>query len=240
MVMLIGCLAVYSRFFLPIRFTFRTLVGIVVLFFVLTVIRVGRGENLLFLLLSPDLIFEYIGLDDMLVTMFTSGENIAPYVAYYYVIDSSSYVLPGESLLYTLVGFVPRFLWHNRPDGGAYYNYVHDVSSNPDRGFGFLHFADWYMNFSIAFPVVAGLLMGFVYGWVCLHSARKHTLTSILLYAIFAGNSVQIIRAGIDGYKAMALELIIVPLFFVGVVYVMSSAASRIRRKRAYCTKVVK
>ena len=146
-----------------------------------------------------------------------SNEPFEAHLSLYGVIHKNVPITYGTSFLSLAASVVPRIVWPTRPDS-IYVYYIHQVGAPDTQGYNIHHATGWYLNFG-----ALGVLVGaFLFGWFWavlfnkLHSnlSKKSHLVrmfSILAFCTCTSAIPAIVRAGIEGYKTIALEAMIFP-----------------------------
>ncbi len=98
----------------------------------------------------------------------------------------------GYTLYLYFTGFVPRFIWPDKPDSsvGKIVNRDYHVSENPDTYISATHLGEFYWNFGwpgiVAGMLVFGALLGFINGRCDLSEKRTLTRLLVLITTIYA------------------------------------------------------
>jgi hypothetical protein len=146
-----------------------------------------------------------------------SNEPFEAHLSLYGVIHKNVPVTYGTSFLSLAASVVPRIFWPTRPDS-IYIYYIRSVGAPDTQGYNIHHATGWYLNFG-ALGVIAGALL---FGWLWAHLFNKlHSdlrdashlgrLFSVLAFCTFTSAIPALVRAGIEGYKTIALEALIFP-----------------------------
>lgn len=149
-----------------------------------------------------------------------SNEPFEAHLSLYGSIHKQVPITYGSSLLALATSVVPRMFWPNRPDD-IYIYYVRAVGAPDIQGYNIHHATGWYLNFGVP-GVIAGAV---VFGWLWaglfnkLHSDlrdKSHLVRvfSILAFWTFTSSIPTIVRAGMEGYKSVAFEALIMPTAF--------------------------
>lgn len=149
-----------------------------------------------------------------------SNEPFEAHLSLYGVIHKQVPITYGSSIVALATSVVPRMFWPSRPDD-IYIYYVRAVGAPDTQGYNIHHAAGWYLNFGVP-GIIAG---AFVFGWLwavlfnMLHSElhRKSHLKhvfSILAFCTFTSSIPALVRAGMEGYKSIAFEALILPTAF--------------------------
>jgi hypothetical protein len=128
----------------------------------------------------------------------------------------------GSSLVSLLASVVPRIVWPDRP-GDIYAHYTASAGIPEgigEQGFTIHHATGWYLNFGLP-----GLFVGAViWGWIwarCFNAyqrleaedwtSRWWYMCAVLAPWGFVAYIPPLIRAGLEGYKGLIIEGLLVP-----------------------------
>jgi hypothetical protein len=152
-------------------------------------------------------------------TFLFSNEMFAAHFSMYGAIKYHVPLTYGKSVLSLVVSLVPRFILPDRPQD-VYEHYANAVKANPDQGYTIHHATAWYINFWY-FGVLAGaFILGWLWAWFyrifCHPSGRSRFFTIVSVFGIcaFSAGIPVLIRSGLEAYKVMAFELILLPCLF--------------------------
>jgi hypothetical protein len=144
----------------------------------------------------------------------------------------------GTSLVSLGASLVPHFIWPDRPEG-VYEYYVNSVHAMPGTGYTIHHASAWYLNFGVL-GIIAG---AFIFGWLWTFfynkflsiESIKNIFLKILMIIGFCAFTAQIpalIRTGPEGYKALAFEALLLPVFIIYFASVVQSYLLKRRNKQ--------
>jgi len=146
-----------------------------------------------------------------------SNEPFEAHLSLYGVIHKNVPVTYGSSFVSLAASVVPRILWPTRPDN-IYIYYIREVGAPDTQGYNIHHATGWYLNFGVSGVIAGALLFGWF--WAVLfnqfHSDLRNKshvarVFSILSFCTCTSAIPAIVRAGIEGYKTIALEALIFP-----------------------------
>jgi len=152
-----------------------------------------------------------------------SNEPFEAHLSLYGVIHKNVPITYGTSFVSLAASVVPRVFWPTRPDS-IYIYYIRQVGAPDTQGYNIHHATGWYLNFGVPGVIAGALLFGWFWAVLFnrLHSNMRNAshlarLFSILAFCTFTSAIPAIVRAGIEGYKTIALEALIFPtaLFMV-------------------------
>ena len=168
-----------------------------------------------------------------------SNEAFGAHLSLYGVLSFHSPLTYGSSVVSLLASIVPRIFWADRPND-IYSHYAASVGISEgvgEQGFSIHHAAGWYLNFGLP-----GLLLGaMVWGWIwsrCFNAylsagekrdrgPRWQYVLSVLAPWAFVAYIPPLIRAGLEGYKGLLIDALLVPTL---VITVASYGSGLIRR----------
>ena len=146
-----------------------------------------------------------------------SNEPFEAHLSLYGVIHKNVPVTYGTSFVSLAASVVPRNLWPTRPDT-IYTYYIRSVGAPDTQGYNIHHATGWYLNFGPPGVIIGALLFGSFWAYLfnMLHSElhdKSHVaqMFAILAFCTFTSGIPAIVRAGIEGYKTIALEALIFP-----------------------------
>lgn len=170
-----------------------------------------------------------------------SNEAFGAHLSLYGVLYFHSPLTYGSSLTSLLASVVPRILWPERP-GDIYSHYaasVGIVEGVGEQGFSIHHATGWYLNFGLP-----GLVLGaMVWGWIwsrCYNAylsadanrdrrPRWQYVLAVLAPWGFVAYIPPLIRAGLEGYKGLVIDALLVPT----IVITLASYAAGLRTRLA-------
>ncbi len=156
-----------------------------------------------------------------------SNEAFGAHMSLYGVLAFHSPFTYGSSLMSLAASVVPRIFWPDRP-GDIYSHYAATVGIPEgvgEQGFSTHHATGWYLNFGLP-----GLLVGAVcWGWVwsrCFNAyvavtygrplrSRWQYVFGVLAPWGFVAYIPPLIRAGLEGYKGLVIEALLIPTLVV-------------------------
>lgn len=156
-----------------------------------------------------------------------SNEAFGAHLSLYGVLSFHSPLTYGSSLISLLSSVVPRIVWPDRPSD-IYSHYAATVGIAEgvgEQGFSIHHATGWYLNFGLP-----GLLLGAViWGWVwsrCFNAyvsaaEKRHRgprwqyVFAVLAPWGFVAYIPPLIRAGLEGYKGLVIEGLLVPTIVI-------------------------
>ncbi len=146
----------------------------------------------------------------------TSNEAFGAHFSMYGVIANEVPLTHGESLVTLLAGFVPRFLWPDRPDG-VYEHYVEHVNATAGQGYSIHHATGWYLNFGVLGVIAGGVVLGLITAYLCNLRQKRFKLNLARTLAmigtpLFVGYFPVLIRGGIEAYKGAAIDVLFAPI----------------------------
>lgn len=146
-----------------------------------------------------------------------SNEPFEAHLSLYGVIHKNVPVTYGSSFVSLAASVVPRIFWPTRPDS-IYTYYIREVGAPDTQGYNIHHATGWYLNFGVPGVIAGSLLFGWFWAILFnkLHSDvrnKSHVarIFSILAFCTCTAGIPAIVRAGIEGYKTIALEALIFP-----------------------------
>ena len=158
-----------------------------------------------------------------------SNEAFGAHLSLYGVLSFHAPLTYGSSGISLLASVVPRILWPDRPND-IYSHYASSVGLSEgvgEQGFSIHHATGWYLNFGLP-----GLLLGaIIWGWIwsrCfnayLTAAAKRDRGSRWQYVLavvapwaFVAYIPPLIRAGLEGYKGLLIDALLVPTLVITV-----------------------
>lgn len=150
-----------------------------------------------------------------------SNEPFEAHMSLYGVIHKNVPLTYGSSLVALAASIVPRAFWPTRP-GDIYAYYAQAVGASSAAGYTVHHATGWYLNFGVPGIIAGAIFLGWL--WATLfnkfHSDLRakshfHRLFCILTFVTFTASIPTISRAGIEAYKTVAFEVLILPTLFV-------------------------
>ncbi len=163
-----------------------------------------------------------------------------PFAAHFSMYGALAYhIVPvfGQSFVSLAASMVPRLLWEARP-ADVYTYYAASVGAISGQGYTIHHATGWYLNFGAAGVPLGGITLGCVWGG-CLNAYRNRARAAspwglafrTLAPWLFVAFLPNLIRAGIESYKALAFEGLLIPVTVV--------ALAGWRRKRSVARSTV-
>lgn len=126
----------------------------------------------------------------------------------------------GSSLISLTASFIPRIIWPNRPLD-IYPYYASGINYHDEQGFTIHHATGWYLNFGWIGICIGGILFGWLW---CIslqmkNYFRQHHQFKKILFFLFPVSMAAFIplfiRAGIEVYKPLFIEGLIIPVFIL-------------------------
>lgn len=151
----------------------------------------------------------------------TSDEAFGAHFSMYGALKFEVPLTYGSSLVSLAASAIPRILWPSRP-ADIYLHYANYVGAAGGQGYSIHQATGWYLNFG-----TLGVFMGaFVWGWLWAalynvsfaekRGSLMRNLSCSLLFFTFTANIPNLVRAGPEGYKGVAVDAFLIP---VGVLY---------------------
>ena len=153
-----------------------------------------------------------------LVWITTDNECFAAHFSLYGVLSFRCPITHGTSIMNLLASVVPRVFWPDRPLG-IYSYYADQVLAREGAGYTIHHAAGWYLNFGVAGVIAGAVLLGWV--WAKLYNGSQRysaarsvwiSLFLVMAFPLFSGTIQNLMRAGPEGYKALILVSILIPV----------------------------
>jgi len=137
----------------------------------------------------------------------------------------------GQSFVSLAASMVPRLLWQTRPPD-IYAYYAASVGARSGQGYTIHHATGWYLNFGAPGVPLGAIALGLMWSG-CLNAyANRAAAKSSWALAfrslapwLFVAFLPNLVRAGIEGYKSLLLEGLLIPVTLVAL-------AGRQNRKR--------
>ncbi len=156
-----------------------------------------------------------------------SNEAFGAHLSLYGALYFHSPLTYGSSLTSLLFSVVPRILWPERP-GDIYSHYASSVGiveGVGEQGFSIHHATGWYLNFGLPGLLLGAVLWGWVWGrcfnaYLCAEDTRARGGRWRYAFAVmapwgFVAYIPPLIRAGLEGYKGLVIEGLLVPMLVV-------------------------
>jgi hypothetical protein len=147
----------------------------------------------------------------------SSNEAFAAHFSLYGALALNVPLTYGESVLSMLASVIPRFAWPNRPPD-IYLHYADSIGVAEGQGFTIHHATGWYLNFGVLGILAGALLWGWVWARCSVaahpvgpHRSRFWILWGRVLPWMFVASIPMLIRAGLEGYKALLVEAFLLP-----------------------------
>lgn len=157
-------------------------------------------------------------------TLFAFVFNNEMFAGHFSMYGCIKYHVPltyGKSLVFLASSFVPKFINPNRPDD-AYVHYANALGIDKDQGFTLHHATGWYINFWYFGVVAGGILLGYLWALsfnILLRPGNTKKRFVVILYAIsafaFTASFPVLVRSGIEAYKIVLVESILLPVTFL-------------------------
>lgn len=156
-----------------------------------------------------------------------NNEAFGAHLSLYGVLSAYSPLTYGSSVTSLLASVVPRIAWPERP-GDIYSHYaasVGIVEGVGEQGFSIHHATGWYLNFGLP-----GIFLGaMVWGWVwsrCFNAylsadaqqdrwPRWQYVFAVLAPWAFVAYIPPLVRAGLEGYKGLFIDALLVPTLVI-------------------------
>lgn len=146
-----------------------------------------------------------------------SNEPFEAHLSLYGVIHKDVPITYGTSFVSLAASIVPRNFWPTRPDT-IYTYYIRSVGAPDTQGYNIHHATGWYLNFGVSGVIAGAIVFGWFWAYLfnMLHSDlrdKSHVMRvfAIVAFCTFTSGIPAIVRAGIEGYKTIALEALIFP-----------------------------
>jgi len=171
----------------------------------------------------------------------TSNEPFAAHFSMYGAIAYHITPVLGQSFVSLAASLVPRLLWPTRPQD-IYAYYAANVGARPGQGYTLHHATGWYLNFGAVGVPVGAMVLGCIWSG-CLNAYASRTSAAsrwglafrTLAPWLFVAFLPNIIRSGIEAYKALLFEGLLIPVTVVALTTVRprwSRAVSELRLSR--------
>ncbi|HNW90541.1 MAG TPA: hypothetical protein PKN48_12825 [Bacteroidales bacterium] len=196
----------------------KVVLFIVIIVFPLTLTDFVRGLPLLnYATRMPVDKFDMGGKVPSYLNVLFNNEMFYAHFSMYGTLSKDVELTHGKSFLNLAESFIPRVLVPER-SADAYTHYTTSVHAKQGQGYSLHHATGWYINFGIIGTLLAGLIWGLVWGLVIKKNFRISRVKNkffIILYVLaptlFVAFIPNLIRNGIEGYKALLLEAFIIP-----------------------------
>jgi hypothetical protein len=150
-----------------------------------------------------------------------SEEAFAAHLSMYGALAYHIAPVLGESFVSLAASMVPRLLWKSRP-ADIYGYYAANVGAVGGQGYTIHHATGWYLNFGALGVPLGAIVLGCVWSG-CLNAyAFRYRATSrwglafrTLAPWLFVAFLPNLIRAGIEAYKALLFESLLIPVTIV-------------------------
>ena len=144
-----------------------------------------------------------------------------PFAAHFSMYGALAYhIAPklGQSFVNLAASMVPRLLWESRP-ADIYSYYAASVGAIAGQGYTIHHATGWYLNFGAAGVPVGAVVLGCVWA-ACLNAYRNRARANSrwglafrsLAPWLFAAFLPNMVRAGIESYKSLVFEGLLIPV----------------------------
>ncbi|HEV2424115.1 MAG TPA: hypothetical protein VGZ29_04725 [Terriglobia bacterium] len=148
----------------------------------------------------------------------SSNECFAAHFSLYGVLAYHITPVLGRSFVSLAASMVPHLLWKSRP-ADIYTYYVSSVGAVGGQGYTIHHATGWYLNFGAAGVPLGALVLGSAWS-ACLNAHRNRMRAASrwglafrsLAPCLFAAFLPNMVRAGIEGYKSLLLEGLLIPI----------------------------
>lgn len=164
----------------------------------------------------------------------SSNEAYGAHFSLYGVLAHQIETRFGYGVFSLACSLVPRVLWPSRPPD-IYEYYASSIGASGGQGFSIHHATGWYLSFGAAGIVAGGCVLGLAWSaslnlwrrcrW---RSGTSLRLAGILAPWLLAACVPPLLRAGIEGYKGLAVDAGLIPLAAL----TLSCGASAPRRAR--------
>jgi hypothetical protein len=151
----------------------------------------------------------------------TSNEPFAAHFSMYGAMAYHITPVLGQSFVSLAASLVPRLLWENRPPD-IYAYYATSVGARAGQGYTIHHATGWYLNFGAAGVPLGALALGLVWsGCLNAYTNRAHAKSTWALAFrslapwLFVAFLPNLVRAGIEGYKSLVFEGLLIPITVV-------------------------
>lgn len=167
----------------------------------------------------PAVTYTQFSVQNASLTFLFSNEMFAAHFSMYGAVKYNVPLTYGKSVVVLAVSAIPRAIVPNRPED-VYQHYVKSVGASTHQGFTIHHATGWFINFWYTGVALGGFVLGWLWSWLynlfCRPVTRKKFLFLVSVFGIcaFSAGIPVLIRSGIEAYKVMAFELIILPCLF--------------------------
>ena len=160
---------------------------------------------------------------DLAQLLFSSNEAYAAHFSLYGALALRVPVTYGQSIISGVASVIPRAVWPDRPPD-IYYYYAEQVGAVEGQGYTIHHAAGWYLNFGMAGIIVGAVVWGCVWG-ACLSARGVWSegnpqflrICGLIAPTMFVASIPMLMRVGIEGYKGLLVEGLLLPTLILAV-----------------------
>ncbi len=213
----IGCFAGVLFYLCNSRRPAKTLLLATIFISILAMVFIERIRSLPAGTISMETLASRLPLNSESVnSLLFSTEGYAAHLSMYGVVRKEVKPRIGYSLVSLTTSLVPRAVWPSRPTD-IYEYYAASVGAVPGQGYTIHHATGWYLNFGPAGVLLASVVLSLV--WVFLHWNRGQLIrypkilrvSVIVAPVLFTAYLPSLLRGGIEAYKAVVFESLIIP-----------------------------
>jgi len=170
-----------------------------------------------------------------LINVGSSNEAFGSHFSLYGVLRFEVPPTYGSSLISLAASIVPRLFWPDRPPD-IYPYYADSVQAVSGQGYTLHHATGWYLNFGVAGVVLGAVTWGWVWASLFNRFYRPHSVQvtrrffTILAPWVFVAGIPSLIRSGIEGYKGLAVDSLLVPTLTLALTHGAVASLTRIAR----------
>ncbi|MBI3502706.1 MAG: oligosaccharide repeat unit polymerase [Bacteroidetes bacterium] len=174
--------------------------------------------------INPQLIS--LAFSDVIFSNEMMGAHLSLYGILYYHVP----IAGGFSLISLFASTVPKIFWTGRPDD-IYNYYATSVGAMEGQGYTIHHAAGWYLNFGLPGIIIGAIFFGFLWGWTYKKifsplGNSKFAILKLFPFFLITAAIPTLIRAGIEGYKSLLIDALLIPLVFLFIVSKMNKVGS--------------
>ena len=174
-------------------------------------------------------------METALVDIGRSNEAFGAHFSLYGVLRFETPITFGASVISLMASVVPRVFWPDRPLD-VYPYYAERVQAAGGQGYSLHHAAGWYLNFGIAGVILGAVVWGWL--WASLfnrfHRVRPNQVVmrffTVLAPWMFVAGIPSLIRTGIEGYKGLTVDSLLVPTVSLALSHTLVASLNRVAR----------